>query len=113
MGCYDGAQVCDLVGLYILSLLADFICQNDAGLYRDDGLIVVHKLNGKQTDQIRKNIIKCFKTVGFKIEISANLSEVDFLDVTFNFLNNTYRPYKKPNGKISYITRALQSHFSR
>ena len=109
MGSYDGAQVCELVGLYILSLLEEFICQQDVGLYRDDGLIVVKKLNGKQTDQLRKDIIKCFKTVGFKIDITTNLSEVNFLDVTFNLLNGTYRPYRKPNDQILYIN-TLSNH---
>ena len=74
MGCFDGAQVCDLIGIYILSLLTSFICQNDIGLYRDNGLIVLHKLNGKQIDQMRKKITQCFKSVGFKIEIQTNLT---------------------------------------
>ena len=38
-----------------------------------------------------------------KIEIVTNLTEVDFLDVTFRLENNTYRPYKKPNDKLIYI----------
>ena len=71
IGSYDGAQVCELVGLCILSLPAEFISQEDVGLYRDDGLIVVKKLNGKQTDRLRKDIIKCFKMVGFKIDIAT------------------------------------------
>ena len=89
MGSYDGAQVCDLVGLYILSLLTKFINQNDAGLYRDDGLIVVNKLSGRETDQLRKKIVKCLKAIDLNIEILTNLVEVDFLDATFNLLNNT------------------------
>ena len=39
----------------------------------------------------------------FKIEIVTNLQEVDFLDVTFNLISNTYRPYKKPNDNLTYI----------
>ena len=94
MGSYDGTQVCELVGLYIISLLAEFITQQEVGLYRDDGLIVIKKFNGKQTDRLRKNIIKCFKTVGLKIDIATNLSEVNFLNVNFNLLDASYRPYK-------------------
>ena len=29
--------------------------------------------------------------------------EVNFLDVTLNLLENTYKPYKKPGDKIWYI----------
>ena len=39
MGSYDGAEVCELVGIYLLSLLANIIDKNNSGLYRLDGLI--------------------------------------------------------------------------
>ena len=55
------------------------------------------------TDRVQKKIISIFKNIDFKIEIVTNLTEVDFLDVTFNLENNTYRPYKKPNDKLIYI----------
>ena len=62
------------------------------GLYRDDGLIVLKNKNGQQTDRTRKKIVKIFKDTGFSIGITTNLVEVNFLDVTFNLLNETYRP---------------------
>ena len=51
----------------------------------------------------RKTIIKIFKDIGFSIDIQTNLKEVDFLDVTLNLQNGTYRPYKKANDKLLYI----------
>ena len=51
----------------------------------------------------KKTIIKIFKGIGFSNDIQANLKEVDFLDVTLNPLNGTYRPYKKPKDKPLYI----------
>ena len=48
-------------------------------------------------------MISIFKSIDFKIEITTNLTEVDFLDVTFNLERNTYRPYKKPNDNLTYI----------
>ena len=72
------------------------------GLYRDDGLIILRNTNSKQTDKMRKNI-SIFKSIDFKIEITTNLTEADFLDVTFNLERNTYRPYKKPNDNLTYI----------
>ena len=44
-----------------------------------------------------------FKEVGFKIEIRTHLRIVNFLDVTFNLTNDTYRPYKKPNDSLLHI----------
>ena len=38
MGSNDGAEVCELVGLYILSILSRKYQKSDIGLYRDDGL---------------------------------------------------------------------------
>ena len=54
-------------------------------------------------DKKRKTIIKIFKGIGFSIDIQTNLKEVDFLDVTLNLQNGTYRPYKKANDKLLYI----------
>ena len=73
------------------------------GLYRDDGLIVLKNKNGHQTDRTRKKIVKIFKDTDFSIDITTNLVEVNFLDVTFNLLNETYRPYRKPNDELKYI----------
>ena len=38
---FDGAEVCDLVGLYILSKLTLLIDNLHVGLYRDDGLAAI------------------------------------------------------------------------
>ena len=37
MGGYDSSQIADLVGLYILNMLARIINPQQVGLYRDDG----------------------------------------------------------------------------
>ena len=103
MGSYDGAEVCELIGIYIQSLLTNILSKDNMGLYRDDGLFILRKINKQQPDKIRKKIISIFKKINFKIEIVTNLTEVDFLGVTFNLENNTYRPYKKPNDKLIYI----------
>ena len=44
-----------------------------------------------------------FKEIGFKIKIQTNLELVDFLDITFNLSNGTYKPYRKPNDNLLYI----------
>ena len=84
----------------------------DIGLYRDDGLIHLRKLNKQKTDKIRRNIIEVFKTVGFQIEIETNLHEVNFLDITFNSRSGTDGPYEKANDKLLCV-HALSNHPSR
>ena len=43
MGAYDGAEVCELVGTYMLNLLSKKYNKNNFGLYRDDRLAVLKK----------------------------------------------------------------------
>ena len=52
MGSYDGAEVCELVRIYRLSLLANIVDKNNFGLYRDDGLIFLHNVNGQKMDRV-------------------------------------------------------------
>ena len=47
MGSYDGAEICELVGIYILTRLARIIKRYDCGLYRDDGLLILRNVNGQ------------------------------------------------------------------
>ena len=69
MGSFDGAEICELVGLYIQSNLENILPKTNFGLYRDDGLILLRNLNGRQMDKKRKNIIKIFEDIGFSVEI--------------------------------------------
>ena len=55
------------------------------------------------TERLRKRINKMFKDCGLNITIKMNLKTVDFLDVHFDLVNNTYQPYCKPNNKPVYI----------
>ena len=103
MGSYDGAELCEIIGIYIQSLLINILSKDNMALYRDDGLFNFHKINKQQIDRLRKKIISLFKNIDFKTEIATNLTEVDFLDVTLNLENNTYHLYEKPNDKLIYI----------
>ena len=73
MGSFDGAEICELVGLFILNELSKFINKGDIGLYRDDGLMVTTLSSGRLIEKLRQKIIKTFKDIGFDIEITTNL----------------------------------------
>ena len=102
MGSYDGAEVCELVGLYVLSQLENLIERKHIGLYRDDGLAVVN-LTGVQTERLRKQVFKLFKSLDLSVTITANITETDFLDLYLNLRRNTYQPFRKDNNSILYI----------
>ena len=103
MGSFDGAEVCELVGLYLLNKIKPLLGSNNVGLYRDDGLAIVHKANGPKVGRLRKDIISLFKDEGLSITIDTNLIETDFLDVSFNLNTGKYFPFKKPNNTPLYI----------
>ena len=103
MGSYDGAEVCELVGLFLLSKVKTEFKDLDFGLYHDDGLGYVYKLPAKQIDRMRKDIIRRFQSFGLRIEISCNLHHVDFLDVSLDLRTGKYSPFRKPNDTPLYI----------
>ena len=41
--------------------------------------------------------------MGLQTEINSNLKIVNFLDVTLNLSNNSYKPFSKSNGIPRYI----------
>ena len=100
MGSYDGAETCELVGLYILSQLKHI--DINVGLYRDDGLAISNK-TPRQTEQMKKQICKVFKENGLAITIEANKKVVDFLDITLDLNSGTFRPFSKPNNTPLYV----------
>ena len=106
MRSFDGAEVCELVGIFILCFLEKLINKKDCGLYRDDGLLILRNLNGQQIDRMCKIIIKILKDISFTIDVEMNVKTVDFLDITFNLNNGTYRLYKKPNDLLLYINKS-------
>ena len=104
MGLFDGAEVCELVGGYLLSELTSIIDKKDIGLYRDDGLGVMRCAGGLNIERAKKKIIQTFKKHNLKITIRANMKVVQSLDVEFNLLNNTYKPYRKPDNVSIYVS---------
>ena len=82
---FDGAELCELVGLYILHILGEKYGKHRIGLYRDDGLACFGYTSGPQADRIRKDFIKIFKEdFDLSITCEINLKAVNFLDVTLN-----------------------------
>ena len=103
MGAYDGAEICELIGIFMLSLLGTKYGSKNIGLYRDDGLSIFRNVSGPDLEKIKKHIQKIFKEKKLDVIIECNTKIVNYLDVTFNLNNGTYKPYKKPNDEMKYI----------
>ena len=103
MRSFDGAEICKIVGLYLLDKLSNLLGKENSGLYRDYGLAAINSCSGPVLNRTRKSIIALFKKEGLNITIETNLIETDFLDVTFNLVTEKYFPYRKPDNDPLYI----------
>ena len=103
MGAYHGAEVCELVGLFLLHEMRTNFPSLNFGLYRDDGLGSHRRLSGPELERLKKQIICLFKSHGLTITIHTKLRIVNFLDVTLNLAEETFAPYRKPNSEPLYI----------
>ena len=100
MGSFDGAEVAELVGLFLLSKLS---CLNlNIGLYRDDGLAVC-KLKPRQAELTRKKLCNIFQEYGLRITSTANVKNVNFLDINMDLQRGIHKPYMKPNDQPIYV----------
>ena len=54
MGSYHCAELCELIGIYIQSPLTNILSKDNMGLYRDDGLFILRKINKQQADRVRR-----------------------------------------------------------
>ena len=107
MDSYDGGEICELVGLYLLfESLAQLFGKENIGLYGDDGLAVVKNLSGSQTDRLHKRMVQCFKDNGLQITVDINLQLTNFLDVTRDLPGDKYYLYRKPNNELIYVNSA-------
>ena len=103
MGAFDGAEVCELVGTYLLNIISERCEKSDVGLYRDDGLAVFKDRSGPQNESTKKFIQKTFKDKGLDLVIQCNMKVVNYLDATFNLNTGTTAPYRKPDDETNYI----------
>ena len=67
MGSYDGAEICKLVGVYILPHRETIIKKKEMELYRDNGLLILRGANSQKTDKTRKKLKKFLKTLGLRL----------------------------------------------
>ena len=72
MGAYDGAEVCELIGIFMLSLLSKHINKNHIGLYRDDGLSILKNTSSPAAEKLKKKF-QIFKDKDLDIIVQCNL----------------------------------------
>ena len=83
MGAYDKAEICELVGNYLLYELLKLYEKKNIRLYRDHRLAVFKNKSRAELEKIRKPIQAIFRENELKITIQHNLKTVDYLGVIF------------------------------
>ena len=84
MGCYDGAEVCELVGTYLLNQLKVVIAKENMALYRDDGVGIFKNMSGPEVERKKKELVKISKNNRLSITVKTNIKAADFLDIHFD-----------------------------
>ena len=105
MGANDGAEICELVGLYILTEIHKNIDFTSVGFNRDDGLAVTRSASGSSVNRYRKKLITIFQDYELKITVKTGKTSINFLDINFCLNFESYQPHRKPNDDPLYINR--------
>ena len=88
MGSYDDAETCEMLGSYILLMLADKFGFS-IGLYRDDGLAAV-QATPCQTVVLKKFICETCKNIDLKTTIEADKEVTNYLDIVLDLRRSEY-----------------------
>ena len=96
-----------MIGAFLLNNLSHVIDKSSVGLYRDNGLDVLKSHSGPEADGKRKEIIRTFDKHNLPITNETSISVVNFIDTTFDFINDIYKLYRKPNDNPVHINKNL------
>ena len=72
----------------------------------DDGLIFKPRSSSPKASKLQKKIMRAFRSLGLRINISFKLSIFNFLDVTF-ILDNTFKPFNKNTHPPTYLPTSM------
>ena len=71
MGACDGADVYELIGIFMRHKLSTQYDKHNIGLYIYDGLVMFKNISGPESERTKKNFKPIFKENGLEIIIDA------------------------------------------
>ena len=80
IGCQDRAEICELVGSFILNRMGSVIVENEIRLFRDDSLEIFCEISKSMIERKKKLIVKTFKQCRLAITVEFNLKTVNFFE---------------------------------
>ena len=105
-GSYLGAELRELLGLFVLSGLKYIFEAGNVGLYLDGGMAILLNCFGFKVERLKKQTHAYFKSLGLRITVLSPLMITDFLDVELNLNDISYMLYRKQNSNIIYINKS-------
>ena len=99
---------CERLCLHLLT--SSLLLLSRPSLYRDDGLIMLGKCPGPRKEKLIKELHRLFMNHGLKITIASTGPSANYLEVTMDLSDGSYRPYRKPNDTPVYINAAATTH---
>ena len=102
MGAYDGAEVWESVGTILLEKINEICNKINIGLDRDDVLSIFRNKSGTQLEKTKKKLKRLFKECDLIITLESDQKVFNYLDVTLNLKDGTFRPYHK-QWPIQYV----------
>ena len=61
MNAYDGTEVCELVGTFLLYKLSKKYNKNNTDLHRDDGLAISKNTSGPKSEKLKRIFKNCLR----------------------------------------------------
>ena len=83
MRSYNGAEVCELTGIFMLCLIGNKYIPNNTGVQRDGRLAIFKNTSNPQSEKIKMTFQKIYKNKGLDI-IKCNLKIFIYLYGTLN-----------------------------
>ena len=65
--------------------------------------MIINNANGPKIERIRKKLHNVFNQIGLKITTQISDITANYLDITLNLREMSYKPYHKPNDRLIYI----------
>ncbi len=81
-----------------------FLAYTELTLGGIEFVVFIPNSNGPLSSSIQKRIIRAFKFLGFRIDILSNIKIVNFLDVTLDLSNNSYKPFMSSFFSICFVS---------
>ena len=110
MGSYDGAEVCELVGLDLLNKLSIVIDRSSVGLCRDDGLAAINNANGQNLTELGKILLHYSRKKDFQSPSKQILTKQIFLMLHSTFRQGNTFLFKRLTIHHSTSTPFLTTH---